>query len=59
MGTKAEVATVRVPDDAAGRAIHGILTATDSGHPGSMRYRRVVVTVSKVTQSQELPRHRP
>ncbi|MGA2662029.1 MAG: hypothetical protein ABSH34_31505 [Verrucomicrobiota bacterium] len=57
MKRNAEVATVRVPDDAAGHTIHIVLTATDSGHPVLTRYRRVVVIVGHAARG--VFEHRP
>ena len=58
LGTNAELATVRVPDDASGQTIHVILTVTDSGQPPLTRYRRVVVTAGKAAPTHALE-HRP
>ena len=58
VGTHAEVATVRVPDDAAHRTIHVVLAVTDSGQPLLTRYRRVLITAGKADgtpASQERP----
>ena len=43
-GEGAEQAVLDVPADAAGKTIHVVLEATDSGAPPLTRYRRVVVT---------------
>jgi hypothetical protein len=37
-------ATVHIPTDAAGREIHAVVAATDSGMPPLTRYRRVILT---------------
>lgn len=45
-GTNSAIATLRVPDDAAGSNFHVVLAVTDGGQPALTRYRRAVVEVS-------------
>jgi hypothetical protein len=45
-GTNAAVATIRVPEDAAGKSFHILVAATDEGKPPLTRYRRAVIEAS-------------
>jgi hypothetical protein len=45
-GAHAEHATIRMPEDSAGKTIHIILEAQDGGSPPLTRYRRVILSAS-------------
>ncbi len=50
-GTASPTATVHIPADAAGKEIHVVVAATDSGKPPLTRYRRVVIVPRDLSAS--------
>lgn len=51
-----ETATVVLPSDVAGKAIHIVLEVTDTGKPALTRYRRAILHVDRVEACDELNR---